>query len=159
MAFTLVATAFTLREFAGDRDNYKFLSPFLNSLHRTIPHTVSNSTVGLFVPVLGLIVVVQLILFAVTQLGRHRAAIPIVVEVALWMGFCLSSYEMTKKYQANFNCSGPRCLVTYPSVMPYLTVGLVTGAVIGVGWRVAYKHDRRGLSSADRIESVPNLSG
>jgi hypothetical protein len=159
MAFTLVATAFTLRRFAGDRDNYKFVPPFLNSIHRSIPYTVSNSTVGLFVLVLGLIVVVQLILFAVTQLGRHRAAIPIVVEVALWVGFCLSSYEMTKKYQANFNCAGPQCLVTYPSVMPYLIVGLVIGAVVGVAWRVAYKHDKRGLCSADRIESVPNHSG
>ena len=159
MAFTFGATAFSLREFAADRNTYQSVPPFLRALHRSVPNTVSNSTVGLFVLVLGLIVLVQLIVFAVTQLGRHHAALPIVIEVTLWVGFCLSSYEMTKKYQANINCAGPHCLATYPSVIPYLIAGLVAGVVIGASWRVAYKHDKRVLSSADRIESVSNLSG
>jgi hypothetical protein len=161
MVFTVVATALSLWKFAADRNNYEFITRpelFLSVPQRSIPHTVSNTTVGLFVLILGLTAVVQLILLAVTQLGRHPAVIPIVAEVVLWIGFGLSSYEMTKGYDAAFACSYPHCTVTYPSVIPYLIVGIVTGVVLGAAWRVAHQHDKRGLSSADLVASVPNLA-
>jgi len=163
LAFTVVVTAIALWKFAWDRSTSQVLSippHFLPVPQSTLPNPVSDSTVGLFVVVLGLIVVVQLIVLAVTQMGRHRAAIPILTEVALWIGFCFSYFEMTKGYNAAVACAGPptHCTVTYPSVTSSLVAGLLIGAVIGATWRIAYKHDQRRLSFTSNTESVPRIS-
>lgn len=94
----------------------------------------------MFLLLLGAIVVAQFILLALTQLGRHHAVVPIVTEVALWIGFCLPNYEMQKGYRAVVACGGPstHCTVTYPSVISALILGLLIGIVIGAAWRLVY---------------------
>jgi len=128
LAFTALATAAALRELLEARNTSEVLSVphhFLPVSQNVVPHPVSDFTIGMSLIVLVLIVVVQFILLGFTQLGRRHAVIPIVTEIALWIGFCLASYEVQKGYRAVVACVGPptHCSVTYPSVIPALISG------------------------------------
>ena len=120
---------------------------------------MSNVTVGLSRIVLGVIVVVQIVLLGFTQLGRYPAPVPILTEIALWIGFCLASYEMQRGYRAAVACAGPptHCSVSYPSVIPALVVGIIIGAVIGGVWRLAYRFEQRHQPAGPpHFAAVPN---
>lgn len=163
LVFTALATAIAIRELLVAWDTSEVLSVpshFLPVAQSTLPHQVSDSTVGAFLLLLGVIVVVQLILLAFTQLGRRHAVILIGVEIALWIGFCFANYEMQRGYRAAVACAGPptHCAVTYPSVIPALILGLLIGIVIGAAWRVTYRLDQRNVSSARHVASVPSLT-
>ena len=163
LVFTALATAIAVRELLVVRNTTEVLSlppHFLPAAQSVLPHPVSDSTIATFLLLLGVIVVVQLILLALTQLGRHHAVVPIGTEIALWIGFCFANYEMQKGYRAAVACAGPptHCTVTYPSVIPALTLGLLIGIVIGTTWRITYRLDQRHLSSTLHIASVPSLT-
>ena len=163
LAFTALATAVVLRELLVARNTSKTLSlphHFPPVAQSVLPHPVSDSTVGMFVILLGLIVAAQLILLGLTQLGRRHAVIPIVTEIALWSGFCLANYEMQKGYRVVVACAGPptHCSVTYPSVIPALISGFLIGIVIGAAWRVLYRLDQRNLPSAPHIAPIPSVT-
>jgi hypothetical protein len=163
LVFTALATAFAIRELLVLRNTSEVLSVpahFLPVVQSALPHPVSDSTVGAFLLLFGVIVVVQLILLAFTQLGRHHAVIPVGTEIALWVGFCLANYEMQRGYRAAVACAAPptHCTVTYPSVIPALILGLLIGIIIGAAWRITYRLDQRSLTSAPHITSVPSLT-
>jgi len=163
LVLTALATAIALRELLVVRNTTEVLSVAPHVLpvaQSVLPHPVSDSTVGTFLLLLGVIVVVQLMLLALTQLGRHHAVVPIGTEIALWIGFCFANYEMQRGYRAAAACAGPptHCTVTYPSVIPALVLGFLIGIVIGAAWTIAYRLDRRHLTSARHVASVPSLT-
>jgi hypothetical protein len=163
LAFTALATAIAVRELLVVRNTSEVLSVpphFLPVSQSALPHPVSDSTVGMSLLLLGVIVVAQLILLAFTQLGRHRAVVPIVTEIALWIGFCLANYEMQKGYRAAVACAGPptHCTVTYPSVIPALILGFLIGIAVGASWRIVFRLDQRNLPSARPVVSVPRVT-
>ena len=161
LAFTALATAIALWDLVDARNLAQLVSVpghFVPVPQSVLPHTVSNFTVGTSLVVLGVIVVVQLVLLGFTQQGRYPAPIPIVTEIALWIGFCLASYEMQRGYRAAVACAGPptHCSVSYPSVIPVLVVGLIVGAVFGGAWRIAFRFDQRRLAAGPpHVASAP----
>lgn len=163
LVFTALATVIAIRELLVVRNTSEVVSVpphFLPVAQSTLPHPVTDSNVGAFLLLLGVIVVVQLILLAFTQLGRHHSVIPIGTEIALWIGFCFANYEMQRGYRAAVDCAGPptHCTVTYPSVIPALILGLLIGIAIGAAWRITYRLDQRNPSSARHGASVPTLT-
>ena len=154
---TVVATTFVLLELASDRaDSSVFLgfpSHLLPVSQNMIPKTVSNPRMGASLIALGVIVVMQILLLGLVELGRRQLVVAVLIEAGLWAAFGLASYEMLRGYRATVSCSGPptHCLVTYPSALPSVLVGLGIGIVIGVAWRLSWRADDRAIRRATEL--------
>lgn len=159
LAFIVFATAIALWTLLQARDASQVSLPnHLPAVSQSVlPHAVSDLTIGLSLLALGIIVAAQLILLGFTQLGRHHAVIPMVIEIALWIGFCLACYEMQRGYRAAVACAGPptHCSVMYPSMIPALLVGLVIGALIGGAWRLVGRFDQRDPLTGREAAAAP----
>jgi hypothetical protein len=161
LAFTCVATAVALWELLKARNAAQVVSAPIHLLpvsQSALPHTVSHATVGLSLLALGLMVIVQLVVLVFTRPGRHHAAITIVTEMALWIGFALASYAMQRGYQAAVTCTGPptHCSVMYPSILPALLAGAIVGMVIGGAWALVCRSERR---PTEQTEAHPIATG